>query len=86
MECVLYHSPLLTITKKTVTIGAGLICNESTETYTWLLQSFLKAHGKQPDIVLTNQHAAVFQAVQDVFPESRRRCCMWHIMEKLPKR
>ena len=72
--------------KKSVTIGAGLICNESTEMYTWLLESFLKAHGKQPGIVLTDQHAAVFQAVKDVFPESRLRWCMWHIMEKLPKK
>ncbi|XP_076951125.1 protein FAR1-RELATED SEQUENCE 5-like [Bidens hawaiensis] len=34
--------------KKCVTFGAGLIHNETTESYQWLLNAFLQAHRKQP--------------------------------------
>lgn len=69
--------------KKSVTVGAGLLSNETIESYCWLLKAFLKAHGKQPTIVLTDQDPAIKQAVQLVFPNSKHRLCMWHIMKKL---
>ncbi|KAI3782480.1 hypothetical protein L2E82_12528 [Cichorium intybus] len=50
--------------KKSVTVGAGLLSNETIESYCWLLKAFLKAHGKQPTIVLTDQDPAIKQAVQ----------------------
>ncbi|XP_076930590.1 protein FAR1-RELATED SEQUENCE 5-like [Bidens hawaiensis] len=34
--------------KKCVTFGAGLISNETTNSYRWLLETFIKAHGKHP--------------------------------------
>ena len=70
--------------KKNITIGAGLISNESIESYKWLLESFLKAHKKQRRVVLTDQHPAVIQAIEEVFPDTSHRWCMWHITEKLP--
>lgn len=69
--------------KKSVTVGAGLLSNETIESYCWLLKAFLKAHGKQPTIVLTDQDPTIKQAVQLVFPNSKHRLCMWHIMKKL---
>ncbi|XP_021975531.1 uncharacterized protein LOC110870660 [Helianthus annuus] len=70
--------------KQCVTFGAGLLFNETTESYKWLLESFLKAHKKQPKLVLTDQDPSMKAAILEVFIESRHRLCMWHIMKKLP--
>ncbi|KAK9053259.1 hypothetical protein SSX86_029892 [Deinandra increscens subsp. villosa] len=69
-----------------VTFGAGLIFSETTESYKWLLEFFLKAHNKQPSLVLTDQDPSMRQAVLQVMPQSRHRLCMWHIMKKLPSK
>ncbi|XP_076943069.1 protein FAR1-RELATED SEQUENCE 5-like [Bidens hawaiensis] len=37
-----------------------------------------------PKLVLTDQDAAVKQAVRDVFDQSIHRLCMWHIVKKIP--
>ncbi|KAK1406396.1 hypothetical protein QVD17_41693 [Tagetes erecta] len=70
--------------KRCVTFAAGLLCDETIESYKWLLSRFLDAHKKQPLLVLTDQDAAMKQAVATVFNESIHRLCMWHIMRKLP--
>lgn len=70
--------------KKCVTFGAGLIYDETIESYKWLLDKFLKTHKKQPKLVLTDQDAAVKQAVRAVFDQSIHRLCMWHIVKKIP--
>ncbi|XP_052625623.1 protein FAR-RED IMPAIRED RESPONSE 1-like [Lactuca sativa] len=50
--------------KKSVTAGAGLPSRETIESYEWLLKDFLRAHeGKAPKIVLTDQDAAIKQAI-----------------------
>ncbi|XP_023733150.1 protein FAR-RED ELONGATED HYPOCOTYL 3-like [Lactuca sativa] len=50
-----------------------------------LTLAFLKAHGKEPTLVSTDQDAAIKQVVENVFPNSKHRLCMWHIMKKLKK-
>ncbi|KAK9062524.1 hypothetical protein SSX86_019711 [Deinandra increscens subsp. villosa] len=70
--------------KRCVTFGAGLICDETIESYVWLLETFVKCHPKPPILVLTDQDAAMRSAVLKVFPTSAHRLCMWHIMMKLP--
>ncbi|KAL7584100.1 protein FAR1-RELATED SEQUENCE 5-like [Lactuca sativa] len=57
--------------KKSVTVGSGLLSNESIESYSWLLKAFLKTHGKEPTLVLTDQDATIKQAVENVFLEKR---------------
>lgn len=69
--------------KSSVTVGAGLLSTETVDSYKWLLQQFMNAHGKEPVMVLTDQDAALKQAVESVFPNSKHRLCMWHIMKKL---
>ncbi|KAL7612083.1 hypothetical protein Lser_V15G07939 [Lactuca serriola] len=71
--------------KKSVTVGSGLLSNESIESYSWLLKAFLKTHGKEQTLILTDQDAAIKQAVENVFRNSKHRLCMWHIMKKLKK-
>ncbi|XP_022003594.1 protein FAR1-RELATED SEQUENCE 5-like [Helianthus annuus] len=71
--------------KKCTIFGAGSIHNETIESYSWLLQKFLEAHGgKQPLIILTDQDCAMKQAVNNVFDKSVHRLCMWHITNKIP--
>ncbi|XP_076948410.1 protein FAR1-RELATED SEQUENCE 5-like [Bidens hawaiensis] len=70
--------------KKCVTFGAGLLHNETIESYKWLLEFFLEAHGnKQPTLVLSDQDPAMKQAISIVLTKSVHRLCMWHIMDKL---
>jgi zinc finger SWIM domain-containing protein 3 len=73
--------------KLCVTFGAGLLYNESVDSYKWLLTAFLTAHdGKQPTLTLTDQDASMKQAVTIVLHESIHRLCMWHITKKLPSK
>ncbi|XP_022032045.1 protein FAR1-RELATED SEQUENCE 5-like [Helianthus annuus] len=71
--------------KKCTIFGAGLIHNETVESYSWLLQKFLEVHdGKQPLMILTDQDCAMKQAVNIVFDKFVHRLCMWHITNKIP--
>lgn len=70
--------------RKCVTFGAGMLSNETTKSYIWLLRCFLKAFSKQPRLVVTDQDPAMRKAIAAVFKESKHRLCMWHITNKLP--
>ncbi|KAI3767901.1 hypothetical protein L2E82_18330 [Cichorium intybus] len=72
--------------KRCVTFGAGLLSKEDTDSYIWLLRCFLKAFGKQPTLILSDQDPAMKKAVEEVFPLSHHRLCMWHITAKFPKK
>ncbi|XP_052626852.1 protein FAR-RED IMPAIRED RESPONSE 1-like [Lactuca sativa] len=52
--------------KKSVTVGSGLLSNESIESYSWLLKAFLKTHRKEPTLVLTDQDVAIKQVVENI--------------------
>ncbi|XP_076932570.1 protein FAR1-RELATED SEQUENCE 5-like [Bidens hawaiensis] len=70
--------------KKCVTFGTGLLHNETIDSYKWLLNAFVTSHGKQPQLVLTDQDAAMKQAVSTILTESTYRLCMWHVTNKIP--
>ncbi|GJT86934.1 protein FAR1-related sequence 5 [Tanacetum coccineum] len=70
--------------KKCVTVAAGLLKNETTKSYIWLLKAFIKAFGKAPSIVVTDQHGAMRNTIESEFGGSKHRLCMWHITQKLP--
>nr|XP_043620318.1 protein FAR1-RELATED SEQUENCE 5-like [Erigeron canadensis] len=65
--------------KKTVSIGAGMIINETAESYEWLLRAFLGAFVEQPRMVVTDQDVSMKKAIATDFPDSRHRLCMRHI-------
>ncbi|XP_023771369.2 protein FAR1-RELATED SEQUENCE 5-like [Lactuca sativa] len=52
--------------KKSVIVGSVLLSNESIESYSWLLKAFLKTHGKEPTLVLTDQDATIKQVVENI--------------------
>ncbi|GJY61363.1 protein FAR1-related sequence 5 [Tanacetum coccineum] len=70
--------------RKYVTVAAGLLKNETTKSYIWLLKAFMKAFGKAPSIVVTDQDGAMRNAIEAEFGRSKHRLCMWHVTQKLP--
>ncbi|GKA91766.1 FAR1-related sequence 5-like protein [Tanacetum coccineum] len=66
--------------RKCVTVAAGLLKNETTKSYIWLLKAF----GKAPSIVVTDQDGATRNAIEAEFGGSKHRLCRWHITQKLP--
>ncbi|XP_074288709.1 protein FAR1-RELATED SEQUENCE 5-like [Silene latifolia] len=70
--------------KRCVTVGAGLLSHESIEAYTWLFKAFLDAMGGcAPKAIITDQCPSMKPAIEEVFPNTSHRLCMWHIMKKL---
>ncbi|XP_074313574.1 protein FAR1-RELATED SEQUENCE 5-like [Silene latifolia] len=70
--------------KRCVTVGAGLLSHESIEAYTWLFKAFLDAMGGcAPKAIITDQCPSMKPAIEEVFPDTSHRLCMWHIMKKL---
>ncbi|KAJ9565451.1 hypothetical protein OSB04_001417 [Centaurea solstitialis] len=69
--------------KKSVVVGAALSRSESVVNFTWILKAFVKAHGSQPRLVVTDQCPAMKQAIPIALPNSIHRLCMWHIMKKI---
>jgi len=72
---------------QSILLGAGLISSEDTDTFVWLFKSWLGCmNGRAPRAIITDQDRAMKNAIAIVFPETRHRYCLWHIMRKLPKK
>ncbi|XP_042944603.1 protein FAR1-RELATED SEQUENCE 5-like [Carya illinoinensis] len=72
---------------QSILLGAGLISNEDTETFTWLFQTWLQCmDGIAPKAIITDQDRAMKNAIALVFPETRHRFCLWHILKKVPEK
>ncbi|KAL9673325.1 hypothetical protein QQ045_029581 [Rhodiola kirilowii] len=69
--------------KNSITFAAALLSREDIESYTWLLNYFLKCMGRAPNIVLTDQDPSLREVVPKVMPDTHHRFCIWHIMRKL---
>nr|GEV51051.1 protein FAR1-related sequence 5-like [Tanacetum cinerariifolium] len=62
--------------QKCVTFRAALLSDETTASYSWMLECFLKVHKKQPTLAITDQDGALRKAILKVFTESHHRLCM----------
>ncbi|WOK91568.1 protein FAR1-RELATED SEQUENCE 6-like [Canna indica] len=70
-----------------ILFGCGLLSWEDIETYVWLFRSWLECmHGRTPKAIITYQCRSIQAVVVEVFPESRHRLCLWHIMKKVPEK
>ncbi|KAK1375592.1 hypothetical protein POM88_031785 [Heracleum sosnowskyi] len=75
---------------KCVTFASTLLSKEDVPHFTWAFEALLKAMGRNPVCIVTDQCAAMKQAIPKCFketndfPASRHRLCMWHITEKFP--
>nr|KAJ0186012.1 hypothetical protein LSAT_V11C900470980 [Lactuca sativa] len=72
--------------EKTFNVGAGLISDETIESYSWLLEAFLSSHKKKPTMILLDMDAALSSSIAKVFQGCTHRLCMWHIMSKMPSK
>uniref|UniRef100_J3MVQ9 SWIM-type domain-containing protein n=1 Tax=Oryza brachyantha TaxID=4533 RepID=J3MVQ9_ORYBR len=67
----------------TIIFGCAFLHDETTETFKWLFTAFLKAmSGKQPCTVIADQDGAMRSAIAQIFPNSKYRNCLFHIVSK----
>ncbi|XP_057718797.1 protein FAR1-RELATED SEQUENCE 5-like [Arachis stenosperma] len=80
-----YNKPLVIFSGcnhhgQTVIFGSGLLSDETTETYKWLLEIFVEAMGgKSPKAVITDGDLAMRDAIKNVMPDATHRLCGWHL-------
>ncbi|KAH9779925.1 protein FAR1-RELATED SEQUENCE [Citrus sinensis] len=80
-----YQKPLVTLVgtnhhRRTTVFGFGLLGDETVESYTWLLQTFLSAMGnRKPKSVITDGDKAMSKAIKTVFVGATYRLCCWHL-------
>jgi len=68
-------------------LGCGLLSVEDTESFVWLFNSWLRCMlGKPPVGIVTDQCKAMQNAIEVVFPTTRHRWCLWHIMKKIAEK
>ncbi|XP_042952303.1 protein FAR1-RELATED SEQUENCE 5-like [Carya illinoinensis] len=72
---------------QSILLGAGLISSEDTETFVWLFETWLQCmDGIAPKAIITDQDRAMKNAIALVFPNTRHRFCLWHILKKVPEK
>ncbi|XP_042940562.1 protein FAR1-RELATED SEQUENCE 5-like [Carya illinoinensis] len=72
---------------QSILLGAGLLSSEDTTTFVWLFQMWLDCmNGRAPCSIITDQDRAMKSAIAIVFPNTRHRFCLWHILRKLPEK
>nr|TKR90396.1 far-red impaired responsive family protein [Populus alba] len=65
-------------------LGCALISDESTATYSWLMQTWLGAMGGQtPKVIITDQDKAMKQVIAEVFPSAHHCLFLWNILGKV---
>ncbi|XP_038708509.1 protein FAR1-RELATED SEQUENCE 5-like [Tripterygium wilfordii] len=70
-----------------ILLGCGLISSEDTETFVWLFRTWLACMGGvAPQGIITDQDRAMKNAIRVVFPDTKHRLCLWHIMKKVPEK
>jgi hypothetical protein len=70
---------------QSILLGCALLSSETTDTYTWLFRTWLRCMGgSSPGGIVTDQCESMRKAISTVFPGTRHRLCLWHIMQKIP--
>ncbi|XP_027355103.1 protein FAR-RED IMPAIRED RESPONSE 1-like [Abrus precatorius] len=70
-----------------VLLGCGLLSTEETESFVWLFKSWFRCmSGNPPQGIVTDQCKAIQNAIKLVFPNTKHRWCLWHIMKKIPEK
>lgn len=70
-----------------VTFDAAFLWNEKKESYIWFFKTFLKAMcGVAPKLIITDEDQSMRRRIESIFPNTKHRLCMWHILMKLPEK
>ena len=65
----------------TVVLGCALLPDETIETFEWVFKQVkIAANGLVPDHIMTDQDKAMATAIDNIFPESIHRCCIFHVL------
>ncbi|XP_028806268.1 protein FAR1-RELATED SEQUENCE 5-like isoform X1 [Neltuma alba] len=68
--------------KQVVIFAAALLYDDTTESFNWLLRTFINAmSGKKPKSILTEQEAVIIEAVNTILPETNHFTCVWQLYE-----
>ncbi|KAK2351779.1 protein FAR1-RELATED SEQUENCE [Trifolium repens] len=66
---------------QSIVFCGAIVCDETEETYVWLLEQLLEAMGgKSPTSVITYGDLAMRNAIRRVFPDCHHRLCAWHLI------
>ena len=66
---------------QSIMFGCALLVNETEESYTWLLKTWLEAMlGRAPSTIITDDDKAMGKAIAEILPNTIYRLCMWHIL------
>jgi len=69
-----------------VIFGAALLYDETTASFQWLFETFLKTMcAKKPKTIFTDQDRQMAKASSIVMPETFHGLCIWHIMQNAMK-
>ncbi|KAL6291462.1 hypothetical protein ACE6H2_008972 [Prunus campanulata] len=72
--------------KQGVIFSAALLYDDTIQSYKWLFQTFLESmSGKKPKAILTDQDAAIVEAINSVLPETDHRICTWQMCQNALK-
>ncbi|XP_074283976.1 protein FAR1-RELATED SEQUENCE 6-like [Silene latifolia] len=68
-----------------IVLASALISHEDAESFTWVFRRWLDCMGRAPSVILSDQCKGIGKAVKDVFPNSKHRLCLWHILRNATK-
>ena len=71
---------------RNVLYAIGIINDEKTTTYEWLIEQFLDIMGqKAPDLIISDMDLALTSAIKAKLPTTKHRLCAWHISRSLKR-
>ncbi|KAK9673908.1 hypothetical protein RND81_12G197900 [Saponaria officinalis] len=69
----------------TVIFASALVSYKDTETFEWVFERWIECMGRAPTVMLTDQCKAMEGAIRKVFPHTKHRLCLWHILQNADK-
>lgn len=71
---------------RTILLGTGLLSDERSSSYEWLLRQLLEAgYRLAPKVIFTDGDPAFPDAISSVFPTARHFLCAWHLSQNIMK-
>ncbi|KAI8529336.1 hypothetical protein RHMOL_Rhmol12G0217200 [Rhododendron molle] len=72
---------------QSILLGCGLVSHEDIKSFSWLFKTWMTCMwGCAPKAIITDQCMAMKNAIEEVFPNTRHRWCIWHILKKVPEK
>ena len=70
---------------RTIIFAEGLIAQETTEQFSWLLSQAKGYFNKEPNFILMDSDPALIAAVESIYPNSNLKMCGWHTENNIKK-